>query len=84
MSHAATDHLPDDAPVPRSALGPTLNEHGHYVGRFERTPDWTTDGTRQSAGPMAVPPVRDPVGDLAFAPQTAALAAVRTGRLVWA
>ena len=29
--------LPDYAPVPRSALGPALNEQGYYVGRVERT-----------------------------------------------
>jgi hypothetical protein len=84
MSDTATDHLPDSAPVPRSALGPTLNEHGYYVGRFERNLDWITDGTRQSACPVASPPVRDLVGDHAFAPQSAALAAMLTGRLVWA
>jgi hypothetical protein len=28
--------LPDYAPVPRSGLGPALNEQGHYVGRVER------------------------------------------------
>jgi len=31
----ATD-LPDYAPVPWSALGPALNDQGHYVGRVER------------------------------------------------
>ena len=33
---SATETLPDFAPVPRSALGPALNEHGYYVGRVER------------------------------------------------
>lgn len=41
--------LPDYAPVPRSALGPTLNEQGFYVGRVERNLYWITDGTYQSA-----------------------------------
>ena len=31
--------LPDDAPVPRSSLGPALNERWYYVGRVERS--WT-------------------------------------------
>ena len=34
---AATDNLPDYAPVPRSALGPGLNEQGYYVGRISET-----------------------------------------------
>src|SRR6478672_3404401 len=41
--------LPDYAPVPRSALGPALNEQGYYVGRVERNLYWVTDGTYQSA-----------------------------------
>ncbi len=49
MSEAATDNLPDYAPVPRSALGPALNEQGYYVGRVERNLYWVTDGTYQSA-----------------------------------
>jgi glyoxylase-like metal-dependent hydrolase (beta-lactamase superfamily II) len=36
--------LPDYAPVPRSALGPALNEQGYYVGRVERNLYWITDG----------------------------------------
>jgi hypothetical protein len=28
-----TEALPDSTPVPRSALGPALNEQGYYVGR---------------------------------------------------
>jgi glyoxylase-like metal-dependent hydrolase (beta-lactamase superfamily II) len=35
--------------VPRSALGPALNEHGFYVGRVERNLYWITDGVYQSA-----------------------------------
>jgi hypothetical protein len=41
--------LLDYAPVPRSALGPGLNDQGYYVGRVERNLDWVTDGTYQSA-----------------------------------
>ena len=41
--------LPDYAPIPRSALGPALNEQGYYVGRVERNLYWITDGTYQSA-----------------------------------
>ena len=47
--HARRRALPDYAPVPRSALGPALNEQGYYVGRVERNLYWVTDGTYQSA-----------------------------------
>ncbi|SNS01084.1 Glyoxylase, beta-lactamase superfamily II [Streptosporangium subroseum] len=46
---AAETTLPDYAPVPPSALGPTLNEQGYYVGRVERNLYWVTDGTYQAA-----------------------------------
>ena len=46
--HGAAD-LPDYAPVPRSALGPALNDQGYYVGRVERNLYWVTDGVYQSA-----------------------------------
>src|SRR5690349_21319983 len=49
MSTTETNALPDYAPVPRSALGPALNEQGYYVGRVERNLYWITDGTYQSA-----------------------------------
>jgi glyoxylase-like metal-dependent hydrolase (beta-lactamase superfamily II) len=49
MSEPFTDDLPDYAPVPKSALGPALNEQGYYVGRVERNLYWITDGTYQSA-----------------------------------
>src|SRR6202140_4557313 len=49
MSTVDTSVLPDYAPVPRSALGPALNEQGYYVGRVERNLYWITDGTYQSA-----------------------------------
>ena len=49
MSETATHALPDYAPVPRSALGPALNEQGYYVGRVERNLYGITDGTYQSA-----------------------------------
>jgi glyoxylase-like metal-dependent hydrolase (beta-lactamase superfamily II) len=41
--------LPDYAPIPRSALGPALNDKGYYVGRVERNLYWITDGVYQSA-----------------------------------
>src|SRR5437016_595308 len=49
MSATDTFTLPDYAPVPRSSLGPGLNEQGYYVGRVERNLYWVTDGTYQSA-----------------------------------
>jgi hypothetical protein len=45
----STDELPDYAPIPRSALGPALNEQGYHVGRVERNLYWVTDGVYQSA-----------------------------------
>jgi hypothetical protein len=41
--------LPEFAPVPRSALGPAVNEQGYYGDRVERNLYWVTDGTYQSA-----------------------------------
>ena len=41
--------LPDYAPVPRSALGPALNDQGYYVGRVERNLYYVTDGVYQAA-----------------------------------
>jgi len=49
MSTADTSTLPDYAPVPRSALGPALNDQGYYVGRVEQNLYWITDGTYVSA-----------------------------------
>ena len=49
MTAAAVPTLPDYAPIPRSALGPALNERGYYVGRVERNLYWVTDGTYQAA-----------------------------------
>jgi glyoxylase-like metal-dependent hydrolase (beta-lactamase superfamily II) len=49
VSTTETTTLPDYAPVPKSALGPALNEQGYYVGRVERNLYWITDGTYQSA-----------------------------------
>jgi glyoxylase-like metal-dependent hydrolase (beta-lactamase superfamily II) len=48
-SAASAADLPDYAPIPRSALGPTLNEQGYYVGRVERNLYWVTDGVYNSA-----------------------------------
>jgi glyoxylase-like metal-dependent hydrolase (beta-lactamase superfamily II) len=41
--------LPDYAPIPRSALGPALNDQRYYVGQVERNLYWVTDGVYQSA-----------------------------------
>jgi glyoxylase-like metal-dependent hydrolase (beta-lactamase superfamily II) len=43
------DGLPEYAPIPRSALGPALNEQGYYVGRVERNLFYVTDGVYQAA-----------------------------------
>ena len=51
MSTIDTTTLPDYAPVPRSAIGPALNEQGYYVGRVERNLYWITDGTYQCGLP---------------------------------
>ena len=48
-SPASGDDLPDYAPIPRSALGPALNDQGYYVGRVERNLYYVTDGVYQSA-----------------------------------
>ena len=48
-SDASGADLPGYAPVPRSALGPALNDQGYYVGRVERNLYWVTDGVYQSA-----------------------------------
>jgi len=41
--------MPDYAPVPQSARGATLNEHGYHVGQVERNLYWVTDNVYQSA-----------------------------------
>src|SRR2546430_8574530 len=41
--------LPDYAPIPKSALGPALNEQGYHVERVERNLYAVTDGTYQAA-----------------------------------
>src|ERR1700716_938882 len=41
--------LPEYAPIPKSALGPALNDKGYYVGRVEKNLYWITDGVYQSA-----------------------------------
>src|SRR5450432_2125350 len=45
----ASSVLPDYAPVPQSALGPTLNAQGYYVGKIEKNLYWVTDGVYQAA-----------------------------------
>jgi glyoxylase-like metal-dependent hydrolase (beta-lactamase superfamily II) len=49
MSATDTSALPDYAPIPRTALGPALNEQGYYVDRVERNLYWVTDGVYQAA-----------------------------------
>src|SRR5260221_352368 len=49
MSTTGTTTLPEYAPVPRSAIGPALNEQGYFVGRVERNLYWITDGSYQCA-----------------------------------
>src|SRR2546427_4934606 len=49
MSTTETIRLPDYAPIPQSAMGPTLNKYGYYVGRVERNLYYITDGIYQSA-----------------------------------
>ena len=49
MSTTNLSDLPEFAPIPRSALGPAVNEQGYYVDRVERNLYWVTDGTYQSA-----------------------------------
>src|SRR6266508_3713023 len=41
--------LPDYAPIPRSSLGPALNDQGYHVGRVERNLYWVTDAVYRSA-----------------------------------
>src|SRR5256884_3870450 len=46
---ASADTLPDYAPIPPSALRPTVNAQGYYVGRVEKNLYWVTDATYQAA-----------------------------------
>jgi hypothetical protein len=46
---ASADTLPDYAPIPPSALGPSVNAQGYYVGRVEKNLYWITDGSYQAA-----------------------------------
>jgi glyoxylase-like metal-dependent hydrolase (beta-lactamase superfamily II) len=48
-ANSSAEALPDYAPIPRSALGPALNEQGYYVGQVERNLFYVTDGVYQSA-----------------------------------
>jgi hypothetical protein len=51
---SVADDQPDDAPIPRPALGSVLNEQGYYVGRVEHNlVPWTghsRGATRGSSG----------------------------------
>ena len=44
-----TSALPDYAPVPRSAIGPALNEQGYYVGRVMSAPPCQSTHARARA-----------------------------------
>ena len=46
---ASAETLPDYAPIPPSALGPAVNDQGHFVGRVKKNLYWVTDGTYQAA-----------------------------------
>jgi len=41
--------MPDYWPIPRTALGPALNDLGYFVGRVTRNLYWVTDGVYQAA-----------------------------------
>jgi hypothetical protein len=41
--------LPDYVPIPRSSLGPAVNDQGYHVGCVERNLYWVTDGDYHSA-----------------------------------
>src|SRR5690349_13594038 len=45
----STIELPDYAPVPQSATGPAVNEHGYFVGQVEKNLYWVTDSGYQAA-----------------------------------
>jgi len=49
MSTNDTSNWPVYVPIPRSAIGPAVNERGYFVGQVERNLYWITDGTYQSA-----------------------------------
>jgi len=55
------------APVPRSALGPDVNEQGYYVDRVERNLYWVTDGTYESAFLTTSDSIRRAVDEIASA-----------------
>jgi glyoxylase-like metal-dependent hydrolase (beta-lactamase superfamily II) len=45
---APSSDLPDFAPVPAAATGPTLNSSGYFVGRIDGNLYWVTDGNYQA------------------------------------
>jgi hypothetical protein len=51
-SAAVAADLPGYAPVPRSALGPALNDQGYYVGRVERVKAHLDAVTERAAAPV--------------------------------
>lgn len=48
-TRGGVEDLPDYAPLPRTAMGPALNDQGYYVGRVEGNLYFVTDGTYQCA-----------------------------------
>ena len=67
MSTTDLSDLPEFAPIPRSALGPAVNEQGYYVDRVERNLYWVTDGTYQSAFLSTSDGIRRAVDEIASA-----------------
>jgi len=59
--------LSEFVPVPRSALGPDVNEQGYYVDRVERNLYWVTDGTYESAFLTTSDSIRRAVDEIASA-----------------
>ncbi|WP_405914842.1 MBL fold metallo-hydrolase [Streptomyces sp. NBC_00728] len=47
-AHAADTNLPDFAPVPTTAVGPTPNADGYHVGRIDGHLYWVTDSYYQA------------------------------------
>jgi glyoxylase-like metal-dependent hydrolase (beta-lactamase superfamily II) len=45
---AASDQLPDYAPIPPGALGPALNADGYFVGNIHGSLYWVTDSVYQA------------------------------------
>ena len=72
---AAGGGPPRYAPIPRSALGPPLNDQGYHVGRVERNLYWVTDGVYQAAF------LATPAADIEIFTRTTAFAIMQSLRL---